>query len=190
MRRAAVLFGLIASTLCAQEFRVGSKIGDFDLQDLSGKTVSSAGLRGPVTVITFVSVQCPVSNAYNERMNALYKDYSPKGVKFVFVNANNTESPSDVREHARSVGFVFPVYKDAGNAIADRFGAEVTPESYVIDSSGTLRYHGQIDDSRNEARITQKSLRAALDAILAGKQVSVQETKAFGCTIKRAKKTT
>src|SRR5205085_7144414 len=73
------------------------------------------------------------------------------------------------------------------NVVADRFGATVTPESYVIDSSGTIRYHGQIDDSRNEARIRTPGLRMALDAVLAGKPVTVQETKAFGCTIKRVR---
>ncbi len=74
--------------------------------------------------------------------------------------------------------------------VADRFGAEVTPESYVVDSSGIMRYHGQIDDSRNEPHIKKRTLSVALDAMLAGKPVPAQETKAFGCTIKRVRKTT
>jgi len=186
----AILLLASAGILCAQEFKLGSKVTDFNVQDLEGKSASFAALRGSITVVTFVSVQCPVSNGYNQRMIALYKDYTPKNVKFIFVNANRTESPADVRDHAKSVGFVFPVYKDAGNVLADRFDAQVTPESYVIDSSGIIRYHGSIDDSQNEARIRTRGLRLALDAILAGKPVEITETKAFGCTIKRGRKST
>jgi hypothetical protein len=123
-------------------------------------------------------------------MNALFKDYTPQDVKFIFVNANRTESANDVRNHAKNVGFVFPVYKDAGNALADRFDAQVTPESYVIDSAGIIRYHGSIDDSQNEARIRTRGLRLALDALLSGKPVELTETKAFGCVIKRGRKST
>ena len=83
-------------------------------------------------------------------MNAVYNDYTPKNVKFLFVNANRSEPASEVREHAKSVGFTFPVYKDANNVLADRFDAQVTPESYVIDSAGIIRYHGSIDDSQTE----------------------------------------
>src|SRR5882672_3857313 len=186
----AILLLASAGILCAQEFKLGSKVTDFNVQDLDGKSVSFAALRGPITVVTFVSVQCPVSNGYNQRMIALYKDYTPKNVKFIFVNANRNESAADVRDHAKNVGFVFPVYKDAGNVLADRFDAQVTPESYVIDSSGIIRYHGSIDDSQNEARIRTRGLRLALDSVLAGKPVEITETKAFGCTIKRGRKST
>jgi peroxiredoxin len=186
----AILLLASAAILSAQEFKLGSKVTDFNVQDLDGKSLSFAALRGPITVVTFVSVQCPVSNGYNQRMIALYKDYTSKSVKFIFVNANRNESASDVRDHAKSVGFVFPVYKDAGNVLADRFDAQVTPESYVIDSSGIIRYHGSIDDSQNEARIRTRGLRLALDSVLAGKPVEIAETKAFGCTIKRGRKST
>ena len=68
--------------------------------------------------------------------------------------------------------------------LADRFDAQVTPESYVIDSQGIIRYHGSIDDQQNESRVRQRRLRAALDEVLAGKDVQAKQTKAFGCTIK------
>jgi peroxiredoxin len=173
-----------------QDFKLGSTVSDFTVRDLSGKEVAFAALKGPVTVVTFISTTCPISNAYDDRMNAVYQDYSARGVKFIFVNANSNEPPAVVEKHAKDVGFTFPVYKDPRNALADRFGATVTPESYVIDETGAIRYHGQIDDSRNEARIQTRGLRMALDAVLAGKPVQVQETKAFGCTIKRVRKTT
>jgi peroxiredoxin len=178
---------LSASVLIAQEFKLGSKVTDFNVQDLDGKPVAFSALRGPITVVIFIATQCPVSNAYNQRMNAVYQDYTAKGVKFIFVNANRSEPANEVREHARRAGFVFPVYKDANNALANRFDAQVTPESYVIDTAGIIRYHGSIDDSQNESRIRTRGLRMALDAVLAGKPVELAQTKAFGCSIKRSR---
>ena len=190
MPRLIALAALAASLAFSQEFKLGSKVTDFTVRDPHGSPVKFSALRGPVTVVVFTSTNCPVSNAYNERMNAVYRDYSAKGVKFIFVNANQNESADEVAAHAKSVGFVFPVYKDPNNALADRFDAQVTPETYVIDSSGTLVYHGQIDDSRNEKRVQQQALRMALDAVLAGKPLTVAETKAFGCSIKRVRRAT
>jgi cytochrome oxidase Cu insertion factor (SCO1/SenC/PrrC family) len=178
MTRILSLSLLFGCGLCAQT-----------VQDLDGKTVPFSALKGDITVVTFISTQCPVSNSYNDRMNAIFKDYSAKGVKFIFVNANRTESPSEVEEHAKSVGFAFPVYKDVNNQLADKFGAQVTPESYVIDAAGVIRYHGSVDDSQNPARVEKRTLRMALDAVLSGAPVSIQQTKAFGCTIKRVRKT-
>jgi thiol-disulfide isomerase/thioredoxin len=187
-RTITISLGLLGAILSAQEFKLGSKVTDFNIQDLDGKPVAFSALRGPVTVVTFIATQCPVSNSYNQRMNAVYQDYSSKGVKFIFVNANRTEPASEVREHAKRVGFTFPVYKDPDNVLADRFDAQVTPESYVIDSAGIIRYHGSIDDSQNESHIRTQRLRLALDAVLAGKPVDQSETKAFGCGIKRVHK--
>jgi peroxiredoxin len=184
----AIFLAISAGVLCAQEFRVGAHVTDFQVRDLDGKAVSYSSLKGPVTVITFIATQCPVSNSYNRRMIDLYEDYTAKNVKFIFVNANRSEPASAVRDHARRVGFPFPVYKDPDNLVANRFDAQVTPESYVIDSTGVVRYHGAIDDSMVESRVHSRALRAALDSVLAGKSVPVTETKAFGCTIKRVHK--
>ena len=86
-------------------------------------------------------------------------------------------------------GFAFPVYRDPGDKVADRFGVLSTPETYVIDQTGKLRYHGRIDDAQNQARVHENSLRLAIDAVLSGGEVAAPETKAFGCTIKRPRKT-
>jgi peroxiredoxin len=189
VKKAFAIFLLLSATvLYAQEFKVGSQVSDFQVRDLDGKAVAFSSLKGPVTVVTFIATQCPVSNSYNQRMSELYKDYTSKNVKFVFVNANRSEPASEVRDHAKRVGFPFAVYKDPDNVLADRFDAQVTPESFVIDSSGVIRYHGSIDDSMNESRVHTRALRAALDAIQAGKLVPSTETKAFGCTIKRVRK--
>jgi peroxiredoxin len=183
-----ICLALSATALFGQQFRVGSPIADFQIRDLDGRTVSYSSLKGPVTVVTFIATECPVSNSYNQRMTDLYQAYNSKKVKFIFVNANRSEPATEVRDHAKRVGFPFAVYKDPGNTVADRFDAQVTPESFVIDSSGILRYHGSIDDSMNEWHVHTQPLRAALDAVLAGKTVAVTESKAFGCTIKRVRK--
>ncbi len=183
----AISLALTAGVLCGQEFKLGSHVSDFQVRDLDGKTVAFSSLKGPITVVTFIATQCPVSNSYNQRMSGLYKDYTAKDVKFIFVNANRSEPAAEVREHAKRVGFPFPVYKDPDNILADRFDAQVTPENFVIDSSGVIRYHGAIDDNMNESRVRTRTLRAALDALLAGKPLPSTETKAFGCTIKRVR---
>jgi peroxiredoxin len=133
----------------------------------------------------FIATQCPVSNAYNERMEALAREYTPKGVRFIAVNSNKQESAAEVASHAAAHGFDFPVVKDPNNVIADKWGAMVTPETYVLDADGMLRYHGRIDDSQNPANVKSQDLKAALDAVLDGRAPERWETKAFGCTIKR-----
>jgi peroxiredoxin len=178
---------LIALPALAEDFRLGGKVSNFALQNTQGGSADFNSLKGDLTVVAFISTQCPISNDYNERMIALQNDYGKKA-RFIFVNSNSTESAETVAAHAKQAGFNFPVYKDAGNAVADRFGAQVTPEMFVIDKSGTIVYHGFIDDARNPARVTTQGLRLALDAVLAGKPVAAAETKAFGCTIKRMKK--
>lgn len=181
---------LAVSLTASAELNVGSAVPDFKLQDVTGKEVSFSSLKGDTTVVTFIATKCPISNDYNERMKAIYNDYGGKDVKFVFINSNGTEPADDVAAHMKSNGFDFSVYKDHGNKVADKFGAQVTPESFVIDKSGTIRYHGYIDDSRNAANVKSQGLRLAIDAVMAGKEVSTPQTKAFGCTIKRTKKAT
>ena len=170
-----------------QEFRLGAPVANFALTDVKANQVGFDSLRGDITVVMFVATQCPVSNAYNERMKALYNDYASKGVKFVAVNSNNSEPGAEVAAHTATHGFPFTVYKDPGNVVADRFGAQVTPETFVLDRTGVIQYHGSIDDSQNPANIKSQGLRLALDSALAGQPVAKAETKAFGCAIKRVR---
>lgn len=179
IRHAVVALAACAAILPAAE--------PLALTATDGKPVS-VKLDGKTTAVIFVSTQCPVSNDYNGRMKDLYSEYKPKGVDFVFVNSNATESAADVVKHAQDNGFTFAVHKDVDNRVADRFNAQVTPEVLVFDKAGRIAYHGSIDDSRAAARITKRPLKDALDAIVAGKAAPVAESKAFGCTIKRAKK--
>jgi peroxiredoxin len=182
-----VLF--IVGLLLTSVLRAGEdlkKVSDFTLEDYNGVKHSLADFKSSkAIVLMFIATQCPVSNAYNDRMVALQKDYASKGVTFVGINANKQEGAEEVKNHAKEHGFSFTILKDWNNVVADKLGASVTPEIYVLNSNLELLYHGRIDDSQRENKVTSKDLRAALDLALSGKPVPIRETKAFGCTIKR-----
>lgn len=164
------------------------KVEDFTLPDYTGKSHSLSDYKdSQAIVLMFIATQCPVSNAYNTRMVEIYKDYQGKGVAFLAVNSNKQESIEEIAKHSRENEFKFPVLKDDENVIADKFEAQVTPEIFVLNSDFQLLYHGRIDDSQRENNVKSQDLRKALDEILDGKKVSISETKAFGCTIKRIK---
>ncbi|HEU4710418.1 MAG TPA: redoxin domain-containing protein [Pyrinomonadaceae bacterium] len=166
---------------------IGATIEDFTLPDADGKEQSLKSLAGKKgTVLLFIAVQCPVSNAYNERMEKLAQDYKAKGIAVIGINSNVKEDAAAVKSHAEANKLSFPILKDPGNKIADRLGATVTPEAYFLDAGNKLIYHGRIDNSRNGDQIEATDLRNAIDASLAGKPVEKTEAKAFGCTIKRA----
>ena len=186
MRFATVAL-LCCGALAAAEFPVGSKI-DLIRLSLDGANARIEPSAAKATAVVFVSTQCPVSNAYNERFNELYRDYQNRDVQFVFVNANANEALAEVNSHAKAHNFAFKVYKDPDNDLADKLNAQYTPEVFLFDRAGKLVYHGRIDDSRELGKVAKKDTRAALDAMLAGQPVPVAETKAFGCTIKRSKK--
>ena len=161
-------------------------IEDFTLTNFDGKSYTLSDTKdAKATVIMFISTKCPVSNAYNELMVKLYDDYSSKDVVFLAINSNKAENSENCKEHAEENGFKFPVLKDPNNAIADKFDAQVTPEIYVVNAKRELLYHGRIDNSQREDNVENQDLRIALDEILDGEAVSLTDTKAFGCAIKR-----
>ncbi|MCA1628084.1 MAG: redoxin domain-containing protein, partial [Acidobacteria bacterium] len=115
---------------------VGSTVADFKLPDVMGKEHSLASLKGSKgTVLIFVSTGCPVSNAYNERMEKLAQDFKARGIHVVGINSNVTESSDTIKAHAVENKLSFPILKDKGNKIADRLGAQRTPEVYFLDSA-------------------------------------------------------
>ena len=166
---------------------VPTVVDDFTLKDvISGKSYSLSDAKdAKLAVIMFIATRCPVSNSYNERMVKLYDDYSSKNVMFFAINANKNEDSEECKEHATEHGFKFPVLKDINNKIADKYDAQVTPEIYVVNAKRELLYHGRIDNSQRESNVESQDLRNALDELLSGKSVTVKDTKAFGCTIKR-----
>lgn len=190
---AVTLAGIVAFPLAASDSPTGPKIGspapDFTLPAAAdGKPVALKEMLGKskAVAVMFIATKCPISNAYNERMAALGKEYAAKGIAFVGINSNKTELAPETAQHAAKNGFTFPVVKDEGNKVADLYGSLKTPEIFVLDPKGTLVYHGRIDETADDPKgVKSPDLRNALDAILAGKPVPVTETKAFGCTIKR-----
>jgi peroxiredoxin len=166
---------------------IGATIEDFTLPDVDSKDHSLKSLAGKNgTVLLFIAVQCPVSNAYNERMEKLAQDYKARGINVIGINSNVKEDAAAVKAHAAEHNFTFTILKDPGNKIADKLGASVTPEAYFLDANNKLLYHGRIDNARNIEQLETSDLRNALDAALAGKPIEKTEAKAFGCTIKRA----
>ena len=166
---------------------IGATIEDFTLPDVDNKDHSLKSLAGKNgTVLLFIAVQCPVSNAYNERMEKLAQDYKARGINVIGINSNVKEDAAAVKAHAAEHKFTFTILKDPDNKIADKLGATVTPEAYFLDTNNKLLYHGRIDNARNVEQLETSDLRNALDAALAGKAIEKTEAKAFGCTIKRA----
>ncbi len=167
--------------------KVGDQVPTFTLKNYDGTVygLDKVLKENKYTVLIWVSTQCPVSNGYNERMEQLHETYGAKGVRIIGINSNKAEDVAAIADHAKEHGFKFPVLKDEKNVVADLYSAQVTPETFVIDSTGKLRYHGRIDDSRNPSKVQTHDITDALDALLAGKSVTRNETKAFGCSIKR-----
>lgn len=166
---------------------IGSTIEEFTLPDVDGSERSLKSLAGKKgTVLLFIAVQCPVSNAYNERMEKLAQDYKAQGINVIGINSNVAEDGAACKAHAAENKLTFTILKDPGNKIADKLGATVTPEAYLLDGSNKLMYHGRIDNARNAAQVETPDLRNAIDAVISGKPVEKTEAKAFGCSIKRA----
>ena len=165
---------------------IGTTVEDFKLPDAEGHERALSSLKGKNgTVLIFVSARCPVSNAYNERMQKLYEDYNARGVSVVGINANAPESADEIRAHAKEKNLNFVILKDPDNKIADRLGAGHTPEVFFLDATAKLVYHGAIDNAQNPAMVNTPHLRNAIDATLGGKQIERADVKAFGCSIKR-----
>lgn len=181
----AALCVCFSTAAFARDFPVGTVLENFTLKDTNGTEKSYDSLKGEKgTIIVFLSIQCPVVKAYDERINAIAADYQAKGINFIGINSNSTEDTAAVKAHAAEK-YKFPVLIDTGNVFADKLGANYTPEMFMFDSSNKLVYHGSVDNDRSGANVTTQFLRVAMDENLAGKPISKAETKAFGCTIKR-----
>ena len=189
MKRLIVVFSLVIScavVASAQGLSIGGAMENFSLADTHGKAQTLNDLKGTKgAVIIFVSAQCPVVRMYNERMNALAADYKAKGINVVGINSNVTEAPGEVMAHGDAT-FKFPVLIDKNSVLADKVGANNTPEVFFVDAKNVLVYHGAIDNNRGGDKVTEPYLRNAFDAVIAGKKVEKSNTAAFGCTIKRS----
>jgi peroxiredoxin len=174
---------------------LGTKAPDFrDLPGADGTSYSLADFSGRTAiVIVFSCNHCPYVQAYEDRINSIAREYAPQNVALVAINANNIDAyPDDnldeMAKRARAKGFVFPYVRDDTQEVAAAYGAECTPEVFIVDGSGTVCYHGGIDDNYREPEQVQKPfLRNALDDLVAGRSIAEAETQALGCSIKWVK---
>lgn len=169
----------------------GSVVPDFSLPDIHRRSRSLAGFgEKRAYVIAFLGTECPLANLALPTLIDMHAHYSPKGVQFVAINSNAQDSFLEVSAHAQERGVPFPVLKDFSHRVADAFGAQRTPEFFLLDSQRVLCYRGRLDDQNSiefrRAEPTRRDLAMAIDELLAGRPVSVATTAAPGCLIGRA----
>jgi peroxiredoxin len=182
---ATLVLAASVQAVYGQQFHLDQPITDFAVQDLKGRPLNYRALKGKVTVVMFFSTRCPISNAFNFRRNTIYREFKDR-VKFIVVDSNSNESREEVRAYAHDTGFDFPVYLDPKNEVSDRFGVLATTDTFVMDSTNTIRYHGYIEDALNPERTTKRGLRLAIESLLAAKPVEMAESRARGCAVRHS----
>ena len=187
MRYGRSLLSVLLFTLPAT---AAERVKPFTLPDTAGKPVSPLASKDrKAFVIVFVGTECPINNAYMPRLIALHREFADQGVSIVAINSNRQDTAARMAEHAKKYELPFPVLKDERNLVADQFGAKRTPEAFLLDADGTVRYRGRIDDQfgigYKRPAPTRNDLAEALDELLAGKAVSVAATEVSGCPIAR-----
>lgn len=166
------------------------KAPTFDLPGVDGRTHSlEEYVDAPVLVLVQSCNHCPYVLAWEGRINALQREYADRGVRIVAISSNDAEAyPADsferMVEHARDAGYVIDYLYDESQDVARALGSERTPECFVYDAERRLVYHGAVDDNRDERDVTERYLRDAIEAALAGGTPPVTDTPAVGCTVK------
>jgi hypothetical protein len=141
-----------------------------------------------LTVLIFVSIDCPVSNRYAPEIKRLYDQFTPQGVRFRLVYPNPLDTAASIEAHISSYAYPPIAEHDPKHALVKLTGATITPEAAIFDRSGRLVYLGRIDDrfvelGRERPVATRHDLRDALSAVVAGKQAKPSRTQAVGCFI-------
>jgi peroxiredoxin len=171
---------------------LGTAAPDFRLPDTSGKTVSLADFKDkPALLVIFMCNHCPYVQHIRAGLAQLAHDYLPRGAAIVGINSNDAanfpeDSPAKMAAEVKAAGYLFPYLYDESQAVAKAYHAACTPDFFLFDRGRRLVYRGQFDASRpgNGMPVTGKDVRAALDAVLAGKTTSAFQAPSMGCNIK------
>jgi peroxiredoxin len=174
----------------ADKSPVGRQISGFELHDYLGATHRLDEWAGKkAVVVVFLGTECPIAKLTAPRLAELAARYEDKGVAFIGIDSNAQDSLADIAHYARKHKIAFSILKDPGNVVADLFGAERTPDAFVLDSGRTIRYRGMIDNQYGvgytRPAATNNYVADALDALLAGKEVNQPATEPAGCFIGR-----
>jgi peroxiredoxin len=172
--------------------RTGDTALDFTLPATDGKAYNlyRAFNDSRAVAVVFTCNHCPYAIAWEDRINAIARDYATRGVRLFSINSNTALThPADSFENmvkrANEKHFAFPYLHDESQNVARSYGAERTPEFFIFDATKTLRYHGAPDDNyEDEQAVKHHYAREALDAILAEREPTLPETKPVGCSIK------
>jgi peroxiredoxin len=171
---------------------LGTKAPDFSLINVDGRTVSLESFqRSPALLVMFICNHCPFVKHIADEIARLGNEYQMRGVAVVAISSNDVashpaDSPERMVAEAEDRGYHFPYLYDESQETAKLYRAACTPDFYVFDGDQRLVYRGQLDDSRPDSGIpvTGTDLRAALDAVLAGKPVADEQRASIGCNIK------
>ena len=172
---------------------LGTTAPEFVLTDVvTGKTIRRNDFRGrKALLVMFICAHCPYVKHIEKGLAALGKDYAAQPVGIVAISSNDAvthpaDSPAGLKQQAETLGFAFPYLYDETQAVAHAYKAACTPDIFLFDGDLRLVYRGQFDSSRpsNEVPVTGKDLRAAIDAVLAGKPLSTEQQPSIGCNIK------
>ena len=184
---------MLSSSSLRLNYGIGDTVADFKLKNVDGKLVSLSDYnKSKGLIVIFDCNTCPYSKAYNTRIMALNKQYSPKGFPVVAINANDPsissgDSFDEMVSVAKSKKYDFPYLVDESQTTAKAFGATNTPHVFVLKNEGAFKvaYIGTIDNSpKDEASASKKYVEDAVNAILEGKDIATKNTKAVGCGIK------
>jgi peroxiredoxin len=171
---------------------LGTAAPDFRLPATNGRMVSLADFQqSPALLVAFMCNHCPYVKLISGALAELGRECRAKDVGMVGINSNDAEnypadSPTKMEEVVDALGYVFPYVFDETQAVAKAYRAACTPDFFLFDTQQKLVYRGQFDDSRpgNGLAVTGRDLRAALEAVLAGKPVSIAQKPSTGCNIK------
>ena len=173
--------------------QLGTQAPHFSLTDVrEGGTYSTGSLMGARgLLVMFICAHCPFVKHIERELARLGEDYLDSGIGIAAISSNDAEkypddAPSALAEQALALGFTFPYLYDETQDVARAFDAACTPDFFLFDSSGKLAYRGQFDSSRpgSDIPVTGKDLRAALDALIAGKPIPEKQLPSLGCNIK------